>query len=125
MAQEEGSQAKAKSTKVCLTMTRWMALGSSNLQTDQCMKETGEAGKRMEKESSTGKTVKFMKENSKTMSAMGQEYSTIPVGRDLKALGRMERRVDAAPTAGPTAPSTSSSTLTERSKAKASSKELG
>jgi hypothetical protein len=67
---EEEFHLKVKFIKEHSAMIKWKDLGFSNGQMVKCMKEIGNKEKRMGKGYFIGLMGKFMKENSKIMSAM-------------------------------------------------------
>ena len=104
-------------------MIKWMARAISSGQTEACSKVNGEVERRTVKASTTGKTVKSMKENSMTMNATGLVFFITLVARSLKGSGSLGRRTEDVYTVGQMEPDTQLCTLTGKSKAKASLKE--
>ena len=111
-------------SRVSLAMIRWTDKDTSNGKMALYMKVSGLEAKSLAKENSTGPMDKSMRESSRIMSVMEQEYCIIRAERDLKDSGRLEKRTEDVSTHGQTELGMVSFILMERSKERESSRIL-
>lgn len=118
MVMEEVLRQEGKFIKAFSHLIRWTGKGSSNGLMVGCTKETGRWVKNVDMECFIGLMDKFIRVSSKTTNVMVKECSITQTAKDLKAFGKMARRMVNLFTSGQTVRNIMCSTLMGRNKEK-------